>query len=225
MVRKTTLEKGKTPILKTIEDLYRKGKEKIEERLEEFRKMGKYGTEEDLFAELAFCLFTPQSKARLCWDVVETLRRRNLLLNGEKEKIATELNKVRFKNKKAEYLCLARELFTTEKGISIRGKLSPLADPYEKRDWLVKHVKGMGYKEASHFLRNIGYGENFAILDRHILRNFYAMGVIRKIPESISRKKYLQIEEKIQIFAKRISIPLCHLDLLLWYKETGEIFK
>jgi N-glycosylase/DNA lyase len=103
--------------------------------------------------------------------------------------------------------------------------LNSYPDIRECREWLVNNLTGLGYKEASHFLRNIGFGENIAILDRHILRNLCLLGVIPEIPEALSRAKYLRIEEKMSGFAAKIAIPLLHLDLLLWYKETGEIFK
>ena len=38
----------------------------------------------------------------------------------------------------------------------------------ERREWLVEHIKGVGYKEVGHFHRNIG-NAHFAILDRHLL--------------------------------------------------------
>lgn len=38
-------------------------------------------------------------------------------------------------------------------------------------------------------------------------------------------KKYLEIEEKMREFSVAIDIPMPHLDLLLWYKEAGEVFK
>ncbi len=96
---------------------------------------------------------------------------------------------------------------------------------FSKREWLVKDVKGIGYKEASHFLRNIGFGKQIAILDRHILKNLKLYGVIGDIPKMLSRKKYFEIEKKMMDFSKEIEIPMSHLDLLFWYKETGEIFK
>lgn len=37
-------------------------------------------------------------------------------------------------------------------------------DAKETREWLVGEISGMGYKEAGHFLRNIGMGENKTIL-------------------------------------------------------------
>jgi N-glycosylase/DNA lyase len=86
-------------------------------------------------------------------------------------------------------------------------------------------VLGLGYKEASHFLRNIGLGEDLAILDRHILKNLMLLGVIREVPTSLSRKTYLEIERKMTAFSKEAGIPMSKLDLLLWYKEAGEVFK
>jgi N-glycosylase/DNA lyase len=83
----------------------------------------------------------------------------------------------------------------------------------------------MGYKEASHFLRNIGFADDLAILDRHILKNLKIFGIIEEIPKSLSKKKYLEIEEKMRNLANEVNIPVSHLDLLFWSKETGEIFK
>jgi len=89
----------------------------------------------------------------------------------------------------------------------------------------VQNVKGIGYKEASHFLRNIGFEQNLAILDRHIVRNLQFVGVIKEIPGSLSKGRYFEIEKRMMEFSKAVQIPMSHLDLVLWYKETGEIFK
>ncbi len=94
----------------------------------------------------------------------------------------------------------------------------------ELREWLVKNIKGYGYKEASHFLRNIGF-EELAILDRHVLKNLKNYGVIEEVPKSLTPKKYKEIEEKMRRFSKSVDIPISHLDLLFWSNETGEIFK
>jgi N-glycosylase/DNA lyase len=92
------------------------------------------------------------------------------------------------------------------------------------REWLIKNVKGIGYKESSHFLRNIGY-KNLAILDRHILRNLEKFKVINKIPKTLNKKQYLSIEDKFYNFSKKIKIPMDELDLLFWSIETGKVFK
>jgi len=208
-----------------IKKIHSNIKPEIEKRLQEFELIWKKGSEEDIFAELVFCIFTPQSKAKVCWEAVESLQDKDLLLEGKAAEISLEINCVRFRNNKAKYLERARELFTEKGNLRIKSELRKFDDVFECRDWLVKTVPGYGYKEASHFLRNIGFGENIAILDRHILKNLVKLGVISRIPPSISPKKYLEIENKMKKCAEKTKIPMAHLDIVLWYKETGEIFK
>lgn len=200
-------------------------KDGILKRLDDFRNVWKNGSDEDIFAELVFCLFTPQSKAKSCWSSVNILLDKKLLLKGTKTSIARELNRVRFRNNKAGYVVLAREQFTRNGKISIKDLVSGFKDVFEAREWFVDNVKGLGYKEASHFLRNIGFGEKITILDRHILRNLKRAGVIQRVPASITKKTYLEIEKKMKDFSRKVKIPLNHLDLLFWCNETGEIFK
>jgi N-glycosylase/DNA lyase len=207
-----------------IKIIYLRVKDKIEKRLKEFENIWEKGGEEDIFAELVFCILTPQSKAKLCWQIVENIDK-NLILNGSAKQIAGELNRARFKNKKSEYVVKARKLFLCNGKINIKSKINQFNNVDEKREWLVHNVKGIGYKEASHFLRNVGMGKNIAILDRHILKNLKFFGVISEIPNSLSRKNYFNIELKMRKFSENLNIPMNHLDLLFWYKENGVIFK
>jgi N-glycosylase/DNA lyase len=147
------------------------------------------------------------------------------LIYGSEEEVLDCLYGVRFKYKKAKYIIEVRELFKTTGSISIRGEIQENNSPFEIREWLVKNVKGMGYKEASHFLRNVGKCQDLAILDRHILKNLKLIGVIEKVPESLPPSKYIELEHAMKEFSKEIGIPLDHLDIVLWYKETREIFK
>jgi N-glycosylase/DNA lyase len=214
-----------TRTIDQFEKLYRKKKREISLRLGEFRQRGLHASDEELFSELAFCLLTPQSRAKFCWEAILDLKEQHMLLKGSADQIKRRLHCVRFHNKKASYLVAARNLFLRDGTISIKALLEEHEDSYECREWLVKNVKGLGYKEASHFLRNIGRGEDLAILDRHILKNLHLLGVIAKIPETLSKTTYRRIETDMEKFALSAKIPFAHLDLLLWYKETGEIFK
>jgi N-glycosylase/DNA lyase len=119
----------------------------------------------------------------------------------------------------------ARGKFLNGNPVSLRSILSEINDGYQAREWLVGNVKGIGYKEAGHFLRNIGFNQDLAILDRHILKNLKKLGVIDPVPESLSRRQYLTTEVKMKEFSEVIGIPMSHLDFVLWYKETGEILK
>jgi len=57
------------------------------------------------------------------------------------------------------------------------------------------------------------------------LKNLNSLGLIDKIPGALLRERYFEIEKKMREFAEKINILMSHLDLVLWYKETGEIFK
>lgn len=203
-----------------IKEIYSRIKDEIQSRLNEFKQIRRVGNDEDIFAELVFCILTPQSRAKSCWKAVKSLIEKNLLFNSNKDRIAKELYGVRFHNNKSRYIVEARDNFAKVLNFRKDGE-----NIYKKREWLVKNIKGFGYKEASHFIRNIGLGEDIAILDRHILKNLKLLNIIDEIPNVLSKKKYLEIEEKIRKFSKDINIPLSHLDLVLWYKETGEVFK
>jgi len=187
-----------------LQALYQERKEAIQKRLAEFRQVMQW-KDEEVFAELCFCLLTPQSSAKVCWEAF--------------------LRSVRFSDSKAKYIVEARDMFSNDGILQLKSRITSFYNPFELREWLVENVKGLGYKEASHFLRNIGLGEGFAILDRHILRNLNRLGVITEIPVSITKRRYLEIEEKLRRFATETGIPLADLDLLFWSKETGWIFK
>ena len=207
-----------------IKLLHREIASRVEERLAEFRRIGVQGDDCALFIELVFCLLTPQSGARRCGQAVQNLLGKECLMDGSFEDICPELNIVRFKNNKTRYILEARDLFMGP-GKSLRAVIERFSDVFELREWIANNVKGLGYKEASHFLRNIGFGESFAILDRHILRNMVPLGLIRDIPASISPRRYIEMEHSLRHFSDKIGIPLAHLDFVLWYRETGDIFK
>ena len=209
-----------------IEKIYKEKQKDIEKRLREFKEIWEKGSNEDIHAELSFCILTPQSKAVNAWKAITTLRENGLLFNGSTEDIVEYLNIVRFKNNKAKYLVALREQMQNEKGeIITKDFFNSITNVKEKREWIVKNIKGMAYKEAGHFLRNVGFGKEIAILDRHILKNLVKLEVIEDVPKSLTPKLYLEIEEKMKAYCKFISIPMDSLDLLLWYKEAGEIFK
>ncbi len=199
--------------------------EKIQNRLSEFQQVWNC-PDERIFAELAFCFCTPQSKAKTCWSAVSGLQDSGKLYSGSSEEIMKALHRgVRFHNNKAGYILQARDFFTENGKLSIKKKLMQLGEPKQMREWLVKNLKGMGYKEASHFLRNIGFGKDIAILDRHILKNLKKQEAISEVPKTLTPKKYLEIESRMAEFSRKVNIPMDELDLLFWSEETGEVFK
>ncbi len=213
-----------TIAISELKQFYEKQKDPVQKRLHEFRQVLERD-DHDVFAELCFCLLTPQSSAKTCWAAVTRLKEKSLLLKGAPGELEPLLNDVRFNESKAKYIVQAREQFSKNGDLQVKPHLRSFVNNYELREWLVENVNGLGYKEASHFLRNVGLGEEFAILDRHILRNLKDFGVLPEIPTSLTKKRYLEIEEKVRRFSRQIGIPMGELDLLLWSKETGWIFK
>lgn len=205
------------PISKSISDIkelkqkYQEYKPEIKSKLNEFSKLSKNSQIKELF----FCLLTPQSRAEKCWQAVKEME------NCENEESIKNClkTKTRFHNNKAGYILNARNNWKKIENIINSNK-----NPRETRTKLVEEVKGLGMKEASHFLRNIGKSDNhLAILDRHILRKLIEMKIIQDI--KLNNKIYLEIEQKMEKFSKEIGIPLDELDLLFWKIESGRIFK
>ncbi len=204
---------------------YKAKRPAIEARLEEFRRAGRLA-DERLFEELCFCIVAIQSKARASDAAVAALRETELLWSGEAAEIAAFLrHRTRFHNHKAAYIVRARDrLFPDGQG-EIAKTLDSFPSSKDARLWLVGEIHGLGLKEASHFLRNTGRGEDLAILDRHILKNLIRHGVVRRLPRTLTARRYLDIEARTEQFSNAIGIPMSALDLLFWSRETGEIFK
>jgi N-glycosylase/DNA lyase len=174
--------------IKQVRQIYKNKKADFEKRIAEFKSVWRSGSEAAVLHEMIFCIFTPQSKAVNCWKCVTSIIENKLMMNGTTQDLLKlkEINLVRFKNKKAAFAVMARDKFMKNNRVELRKFLSGFKNVYEMRDWLVENIKGYGYKEASHFLRNIGFTDDITILDRHILKNLRLMGAIKRVPESIT---------------------------------------
>ena len=202
---------------------YKKKKIIIKDRLRSFKKVWA-GTDRRIFSELCFCICTPQSRAGVCDKAVTFLDKKGFLLSGAKQDVRSGLKGVRFPNNKAKYILHAREFFVKGNRVNIKTEIDP-KNIIKTREWFVSNVKGIGFKEASHFLRNVGFGKDLAIFDVHILRNMARLGLIDEEPKSLTEKRYMLLENKLRVFSKKIKIPMDELDLLFWSNETGEVFK
>ena len=192
-------------------------KKVVDKRMKEFRAMRRKNSRE-LFSELCFCLLTANFNAE------RSIKIQNAVCNGfldlPKGKLKKKLKTLghRFPNARAEYICDSRKHSSKLKKL-VNGTNSEI----ELREWLVESVKGLGFKEASHFLRNIGF-ENLAIIDFHIVDVLVKHKLIKK-PKTLSKKRYLEIESVLEKPAEKLKISLAELDLYLWYLETGKVLK
>lgn len=206
-------------------DIDRQIKTAVDTQLDSFRALWANGTENEIFTELLFCLCTPQSKARQAEKAVNLMREQGLLFSGDREALVPILSLVRFKNQKAESVLRAQARFIKNGIPTIKAELAEFQNPFEMRVFLTETVHGMGWKEASHFLRNIGLGADLAILDRHILRNMVTFGIIDEPVKAATGKNYRELELKLTNWSEQLGIPMDRLDYVLWYKEAQDIFK
>jgi N-glycosylase/DNA lyase len=192
-------------------------KKLVDKRISEF-KMFENKSEEEWFSELCFCLLTANSRAESAINIQNQIGAKGFLFSP-KENIAQviRMNKHRFHNNKAKFI------FEARKFSDIKNKVKSL-DEKTAREFIVENIKGLGMKESSHFLRNVGM-KNIAILDRHILRLMFENNLIEKIPKNLTKKKYLEIEEKFFELAEKFNLSPAELDLYMWYIKTGKILK
>jgi N-glycosylase/DNA lyase len=214
-------------VVESIRATHRARKKEIRKRLHEFREIWREGSDARLWEELVFCIFTAGASARMGLRSIEAIR--PLLMDGEREDMTLALQQNgahRFPVERPGYIVITRSYLQEHCDMALRRKLQSFADPIERRDWLAqeKQVKGLGYKEASHFLRNIGLS-GYAILDKHVMSCLNDLKVVDTPKPPGNRTRYLETEERLKFFARDIGIDFDELDLVLWSMKTGEVLK
>lgn len=189
--------------------------------------MWERGSDERLWEELVYCIFTAGASARMGLRSVEAVR--HLLPRGSREEMTRALTQAgahRYPAARPGYIVVTRDYLREDCEMRLRERLTSFSDPLARRDWLARtrRIKGLGYKEASHFLRNVGL-RGYAILDKHILRSLAELGVVESPEPPATRARYLETEGRLQQFASDVRIDFDELDLVLWSMKTGEILK
>jgi len=196
-------------------------REMVENRMDEFRMVHEMDTYK-WYEELVYCLLTAYASAVMGQRCVDALCLNNVLLEGSEADIRQVLVETghRFPNKRSEFIYNTRGLAPV-----IKETLQGFDDSKEARNWLVKNVKGLGWKEGSHYLRNIGCFD-LAIIDRHILNNLREFGLLDEDGrKGLTRKRYLAIEELLDVVAEKLQLEPGELDLYMWYRKTGKVLK
>ncbi len=214
-----------------IRKQYSSRQDEIEEKLEDFRNL-RDSSPERKFKELCFVLFTPQSDPENCWQACNRLSSHGLLKDPEKSKVShiLERHEVSFPRRKAEYLTENRKALIQPTLADPTGSLK-IDDRIDTehlnrtRRELAGELDGIGFKGSSHFLRNIGFGDRFAILSRPVLATLYDLNVLEKTDPPSDESEYLEMESKIQDLADAAGIDVQAIDLVLWSLENDKIFK
>ena len=201
----------------TLKGVISEIKSVVEQRMNEFKQKGSSNSEE-IFQELCFCILTANYSAEGGIRIQREIG--SGFIDLPEDKLINELKRLghRFPSTRAKYIVEARRY-----AHNIKEILSKFPNGKSAREWLVKNIKGLGMKEASHFLRNIGYND-VAIIDFHIVDLLVREGLILR-PKTMTRNRYLEIERILERLANEVGIGLGELDLYLWYIETGKVLK
>lgn len=189
----------------------------VENRKQDFIRAGK-SSPEVIYGELCFCILTANTSAEMGIRTQEIIGLEGFL-NFDEETMRMRLKEARYRfyNVRSKFLVQSRWI------VDELPHIVAMKDRIGARDYLVNNLKGIGYKEASHFLRNVGVFD-FSILDKHILNMIRKEHPERKFLVG-SRKNYLETEKTILEFADSISLEPGILDLYLWKIATGKLLK
>ena len=189
----------------------------VENRKQDFIRAGK-SSPEVIYGELCFCILTANTSAEMGIRTQEIIGLEGFL-NFDEETMRKKLKEARYRfyNVRSKFLVQSRWI------VDELPHIVAMKDRIGARDYLVNNLKGIGYKEASHFLRNVGVFD-FSILDKHILNMIRKEHPERKFLVG-SRKNYLETEKTILEFADSISLEPGILDLYLWKIATGKLLK
>ena len=217
----------KPVVLEDIRATHKARRKEIRARLDQFREVWRHGSNARLWEELVFCIFTAGASARMGFRAIDAIR--PLLIDGTREDMTVALRNAgahRFPVERPGYVVVTRDYLRDHCNLELREQLQSFTDPIERRDWLAreKRIKGLGYKESSHFLRNIGL-MGHAILDKHVMSCLTDLKVVETPKPPATRARYLETEERLRLFAREIRIDFDELDLVLWSMKTGEVLK
>lgn len=192
--------------------------------------------EEELWYELCTCILSSNVPYEMATSASMHLSKRGLLEFGHpargdmKSVIARELSRplylpkkrdgsfrrYRFPNVRAANIVGAAK-FLRHNGNGLSSILRSFDSDIKTRDFLAAYVPGVGLKEASHFLRNIGYSTSLAIIDSHIvnfLRDTLLSGDIDT--RTITQKTYTRLEDIMRNIARSQGLDLSILDHAIW---------
>jgi len=191
---------------------------RVLERAEEFKLNNRAG-EGVWFRELILCILTSNSSFISAYKALNYIFDDVLYL--DQEQISKRLREAgyRFYNLKSKYIYKAKQWYGN---LSVKIKKMANESQEEAREYIIENIYGLGLKEASHFLRNVGYFD-LAIIDRHLLRFLNQIGTSNL--KLKSNKDYYLGESILKSIASNLNIQVGLLDLFIFFKQTNTIVK
>lgn len=188
-------------------------------------------TESRLWSELSCCILSSQvpyalaqaASARLCESEIllddhhcpEALESALVALLLEDLQVAGEVRRYRFPASRARQLARTWTEVHRE-GRGLKPLLEGFGDCHAARAWLVRNAPGLGPKQASMFLRNIGATYELAVLDRHVISYMVIMGLVSDAAPTRSMPHYIRDEHILRDHAAGFGLPVGLLDWAVW---------
>ena len=108
----------------------------------------------------------------------------------------------------------AKDIYS--RGESLKEILESADNTADCRNAIISKALGIGPKQASLFLRNIGYADDLAILDSHVLKFMLIHGMTSEIKSQSNINYYEKIESNLRQYADQMNAKLAHLDTAIW---------
>lgn len=185
----------------------------------------KENSEDDLWRELVFCILGSRVRFETVHAAVERMDgmcllsrpRRNTQFDQYEEDTMTALSiGYPFYRVRANQIRRAAEHLYNSRG-SIGELLNSASDARSARHLLTSEVVGLGPKQASLFLRNIGYAKCIAVLDVHVLTYLSWVGLVESSLKSVpTLGKYEALEESFIQHAYSLGFSPDQFDLAVW---------
>jgi N-glycosylase/DNA lyase len=193
--------------------------------------------EEELMFEAAVCIIGSQTAYELAMATAEHLRNSNLFrrLGADRAEyeellvaalsqyvaLRSDGNVVRWVrprfNRRSAFLLAATRSNLHSRSTSIRQLLISSNSARNAREVLVQHVCGFGPKQASLFLRRIGYSVDLAVLDVHVLDYLQMAWDLTYKTEKLGRLPFYEhVEGEFRQIANRFGYSVGCVDLATW---------
>ena len=200
-------------------ELYELRGEEIRNRLLEFKETFQKADDLQIFHELSFCILSSGVGPKIAGQCMRAIGEK--LAEGEEDELLGRIETIhKYAENASRYIVFTREYLKEEHGFLLKSLVSSFEDRVERRDFFAKNpgIKGLGYMQASHFLRNLGFS-GYAILDRNNLASLSELGIIGETKYPLTKRRYLETESLMTEAAYELGISLDEFDLLLWSRK------
>ncbi len=193
-----------------------------------------------LWKELCLCILSSRTRFELALAAVSSLERAGLLrrlrehpgevpysvleeaLGPHPQRQGASTRSIPFWRTRAHQLVDASNRLYAAGHRGLKTRLHETGDAGDLRMQLMADVPGLGMKQASHFLQNVGFSDEFAVIDVHILSFLREeLMAVESEAEDLDESLYLELEQRIQRLAAANGLAVGLLDRIVWAMRSG----